>query len=100
MIIHVLLSLILITISIWILKHTYRAEREDGKYVACLDDPVPFPVQSLILLIILLYIPILNIIVFIVGLARWLVDYIEDDIRLGNTPKWFNSIQNFLTRQV
>ena len=100
MIIHVLLSLIFITISIWILKHTYRTERENGKYVACLDDPIPFPMWSLILLIILLYIPIVNIIAFITGVGAWLINYVEDDVRLGNTPKWFNSIQNFLTRQV
>lgn len=100
MIFYVLLPLILITISIWIIKHTYRTKRENGKYVACLNSPLPFPVWSLILLVIFLYIPLFNIVIFTTGLFGWLINYLEDNIRLGDTPKWFNSIQNFLTKQV
>ena len=95
MIFNILLGSIILGITIWVHKHTYRGIRRNGELI-----PLLFPMWLLISMIIVAFIPILNIIVFSIGLIFWFAYYFTNDIRLENTPKWFNSIRNFLTRQV
>ena len=68
--------------------------------VADLDYPVPFPMWLLLSVVVASFIPVLNTILFIIGIIVWGAGYADNDIRLGNLPKWFKSVQEFLTKQV
>lgn len=95
-----IVGIILFTITIWVHRHTYGVIREHGEYVADLDDPAPFPMWLLLSVVVASFIPVVNVILFIVGIIEWLISYAEDNVRLGNLPKWFKSVQEFLTKQV
>ena len=97
----IIVSSIMLTITIWVHRHTYGVIRQNGKWVADLDDPNQCPLWLLIVATIVFFIPILNITVFCAGALAWLAVYkIEDEIRLGNLPKWLKSVLEFLNRQV
>lgn len=93
-------SVIILTITIWVHRHTYETTYKHGKYVADLDYPVPFPMWLLLSVVVASFIPVLNTILFIIGIIVWGASYADNDIRLGNLPKWFKSVQEFLTKQV
>lgn len=95
-----IVGIILLTITIWVHRHTYGVTWEHGEYVADLDNPAPFPMWLLLSVVAVSFIPIVNVILFILGMMGWLINYAEDDVRLGNLPKWFKSVQEFLTKQV
>lgn len=95
-----IVGIILLTITIWVHRHTYGVTWEHGEYVADLDDPAPFPMWLLLSVVVISFIPTVNVILFILGMMGWLINYVEDDIRLGNLPKWFKFVQEFLTKQV
>lgn len=95
-----IVGIILLTITIWVHRHTYGVTWEHGEYVADLDDPAPFPMWLLLSVVVVSFIPTVNVILFILGMMGWLINYVEDDIRLGNLPKWFKFVQEFLTKQV
>lgn len=95
-----IVGIILLTITIWVHRHTYGVTWEHGEYVADLDNPAPFPMWLLLSVVVASLIPIVNVILFILGMMGWLINYAEDDVRLGNLPKWFKSVQEFLTKQV
>lgn len=95
-----IVGIILFTITIWVHRHTYGVTWEHGEYVADLDNPAPFPMWLLLSVVAVSFIPIVNVILFILGMMGWLINYAEDDVRLGNLPKWFKSVQEFLTKQV
>lgn len=95
-----IVGIILLTITIWVHRHTYGVTREHGEYVADLDDPTSFPMWLLLSVVVVSFIPTVNVILFILGMMGWLINYVEDDIRLGNLPKWFKFVQEFLTKQV
>lgn len=102
----VMVGVIMLTITIWVHRHTYGViykhgeHGEHGEYVADLDDPAPFPRWLLLSAVVVSLIPVVNVILFIVGMMEWIINYVEDDVRLGNLPKWFKSVQEFLTKQV
>ena len=95
-----IVGIILLTITIWVHRHTYGVTWEHGEYVADLDDPAPFPMWLLLSVVVVSFIPTVNVILFILGIMGWLINYVEDDVRLGNLPKWFKFVQEFLTKQV
>lgn len=95
-----IVGIILLTITIWVHRHTYGVTWEHGEYVADLDNPAPFPMWLLLSVVAVSFIPIVNVILFILSMMVWLINYAEDDVRLGNLPKWFKSVQEFLTKQV
>lgn len=95
-----IVGIILLTITIWVHRHTYGVTWEHGEYVADLDNPAPFPMWLLLSVVAVSFIPIVNVILFILGMMAWLINYAEDDVRLGNLPKWFKFVQEFLTKEV
>lgn len=95
-----MMGVIISSITIWVHRHTYGVTREHGEWVADLDDPAPFPMWFLLSVVIVSFTPIVNVSLFIVGIMIWIINYAGDDIRLGNLPKWFKPVQEFLTRQV
>lgn len=95
-----MVGVIMLTITIWVHRHTYGVIYEHGEYVANLDDPAPFPMWLFLSVVVVSFTPIVNVILFISGMIEWIINYVEDDIRLGNLPKWFKSVQEFLTKQV
>ena len=95
-----IVSVAILTITIWVHRHTYETTRKHGKYVADLNYPVPFPMWFLLSIVVVSFIPILNTTLFIIGIIIWSTGYADNSIRLGNLPKWFKSVQEFLTKQV
>lgn len=95
-----MVSAIILTITIWVHRHTYGVIDVHDEYVADLDNPAPFPMWLLLSAVVVSFIPIINVLLFLMGIIGWLISYSEDDIRLGNLPKWFKSVQKFLTKQV
>lgn len=95
-----IVSVIILTTTIWVHRHTYGVIREHGEYVADLDEPAPFPMWLLLSVVVVSFIPIVNVLLFLSGMVGWLINYTEDDVRLGNLPKWFKSVQEFLTKEV
>ena len=95
-----IVSIAMLTITIWVHRHTYETTRKYGEYVADLNYPVPFPMWFLLSVVVVSFIPILNTTLFIIGIIIWSTSYADNDIRLGNLPKWFKSVQEFLTKQV
>lgn len=95
-----IVGIILLTITIWVHRHTYGVTWEHGEYVADLDDPAPLPMWLLLSVVVVSFIPLVNVSLFISGVITWLIDYGNANIRLGNLPKWFKSVQEFLTKQV
>lgn len=95
-----IVGIILLTITIWVHRHTYGVTWEHGEYVADLDNPAPLPMWLLLSVVVVSFIPIVSVLLFILGMMAWLINYAEDDVRLGNLPKWFKSVQEFLTKQV
>lgn len=95
-----IVGIILLTITIWVHRHTYGVIHEYGEWVTDLDNPAPFPMWLLLSAVAVSFIPIVNVLLFILGMMGWLINYVENDVRLGNLPKWFKSVQEFLTKQV
>jgi len=95
-----IVGIILLTITIWVHRHTYGVTLEHGEYVADLDNPASVPMWLLLSVVVVSFIPVANVLLFILGVMTWLISYAEDDVRLGNLPKWFKSVQEFLTKQV
>lgn len=95
-----IVGIILLTITIWVHRHTYGVTWEHGEYVADLDNPASVPMWLLLSVVVVSFIPIANVLLFILGMMGWLISYAENDVRLGNLPKWFKSVQEFLTKQV
>lgn len=95
-----IVGVIMLTITIWVHRHTYGAIYKHGEYVADLDDPAPFPMWLLLSVVVVSFIPIVNVILFLIGMMGWFINCAENDVRLGNLPKWFKSVQEFLTKQV
>lgn len=95
-----MISVVILTITIWVHRHTYGVTYKHGEYVADLDDPSPFPMWLLLSVVVASFIPIVNVVLFLIGMMGWFINYIENDVRLGNLPKWFKPVQEFLTKQV
>ena len=95
-----IVSSITLTITFWIHRHTYYVKYQHGKYVADLDYPMPFPRWALLIIVVVSFLPLINIIMFIIGMVVWLMSYATDEIRLGNLPKGIKSILEFLTKEV
>lgn len=94
-----IVSILILTITVWVHKHTY-VKGEHNYYKPATFERVPFPMWLLLLLIVVSFIPIVNIFLFISGGAAYLCGYINDDLRLGNLPKWLKSVLNFLIKEV
>ena len=95
-----MVGVIMLTITIWVHRHTYGTIYHEGKYVADLDDRAPFPMWLLLVMVACSLIPIFNIIVFVAGAVMWFTCYFDDGIKLVPVPKWIKVIKEFLTKQV
>lgn len=86
-------SCIMLAIFLFIYSHAYNAKwATDKGPVADLDSPVESPLWLFSLIIIGLFIPIVNVEVFLFISVMWLCDYIDGNIRLGNLPKWIDKL--------
>jgi hypothetical protein len=70
-----IVGVVILTITIWVRRHTYGVTYKHGKYVADLDNPTSFPMWLLLVLVVASFIPIVNIILFIVTMMEWLIGY-------------------------
>jgi len=95
-----MVGVMILTITIWVHRHTYGVTWKHDEFVADLDDPAPFPMWLLLSVVVVSFIPLVNVALFLIGMMGWIINYAEDDVRLGNPPKWFKSVQKFLTKQV
>lgn len=91
-----MVGIILLTITIFVHKHTY--ERECG---GKLGDKLPFPMWMMLSFVVLAAIPLVNIIAFIVGALVYGLQYDEyDGILFHCESRWWKSFTGFLTREV
>lgn len=95
-----IVGIIILTITIWVHRHTYGVTYEHGEYVADLDDPAPFPRWFLLSVAVASFTAVINVVLFLIGVIMWVIFYVDDSIRLGNLPKWFKFVQEFLTKEV
>ena len=95
-----IVSTLILTITVWVHKHTYGTVYYHGEYIANLADRVPFPMWLLILFIIISFTPMANVIAFCIGVVAYLMNYVSNDIALGNLPKWAKSITEFFTMEI
>lgn len=93
-------SVIILTTTIWVHRHTYGTIYHEGKYVVDLNDRAPFPMWLLLVMVACSLIPIFNIIVFVSGAAMWFTCYSDSSIKLAPVPKWIKVIKEFLGKQI
>lgn len=96
-----IVSCIMLTIFLFIYSYTYSTKWVTDKGpVADLDSPVESPLWLFSLIIIGLFIPIVDVGVFLFISAMWLCDYINGNIRLGNLPKWTDKLFTLLNTPI
>ena len=96
-----IVSCIMLTIFLFIYSHAYNAKwATDKGPVADLDSPVESPLWLFSLIIIGLFIPIVGVGVFLTTSAMWFCDYMEENIRLGNLPKWTDKLLTLLNTPI
>lgn len=92
-------GIILLTITIFVHKHTYEKEKWDEQ-----EHKMPLPVWLAILMVIIALIPIVNIIVFALGLIAYCI--YRCDPPYGVTPyfkcelRWWRALIGLLTKEV
>lgn len=94
-----IVGIILLTITIFVHKHTYWRERYKKQ-----EHRMPLPVWLVILMAVLAFVPILNIIAFGVGLIAYciyrgdppygIITYFKCELR------WWRALIELLTREV
>ena len=94
-------SCIMLAIFLFIYSHAYNAKWAiDKGPVADLDSPVESPLWLFSLIVIMLLIPIVSVGVFLITSAMWFCDYMEENIRLGNLPKWTDKLLTLLNTPI
>lgn len=94
-----IVGIILLTITIFVYKHTYWKERYEKQ-----EHKMPLPIWLVILMVITALIPVANIIVFAIGLIAYCV--YRADPPYGVTPyfrcelRWWRALIGLLTREV
>lgn len=96
----ILVSAIFFALTFYVHRHTYEADYQNGKWVADLNSPVPFPMWLLIVMLVVCFTPYLNLIGFFSGAVIWIIAYCSNDIRLGKLSKTLINLGNFLNKQV
>ena len=101
MLINLIVGAIVLTITIFVHRHTYGTGYvSGGRWEINYDDPAPSPRWAYIGAAIAAFIPIINIILFVLGGLAWGITYASNEIRFGNPPKWLKSIIDFLTKEI
>jgi heme/copper-type cytochrome/quinol oxidase subunit 2 len=102
-----IVGIILLTITIFVHKHTYwKEEYWDGKYGKYCEKEhkMPLPVWLVIPMAITAFVPVANIIVFALGLMAY--GLYRCDPPAGVTPyfrcelRWYKALIGFLTKEV
>lgn len=89
-------GLIMLAITIFVHRNTYIF---DG-YRDRASDRLDLQRWVLILMCIIAAIPILNLVVFIVGIGAYFISIVEEDIVFKCESRWWKSITKWLTTNV
>lgn len=95
---YVAVGILLLTVTIFVDRHTYFTKFYNGDWVPDLNRPVPTPLIAWLLLIVAYSIPMFNIFAFALGAGVWSMSAGCDEIAFGNPPKWLVDLVNFLTK--
>lgn len=90
-----IVGIILLTITIFVHKNTY----EQG-YSGKVSDKLPTPRWLYIVAIVVAFIPILNVIAFVLGFMRYCIGLGESDIVFHCESRWWKSLMGWLTKEV
>ena len=97
-----IVGIILLTITFFVHKHTYW--KEDSWSGEGQEHKMPLPVWSVILMVIIAFVPILNILVFAVGLIAYCIYRLDPPD--GVIPyfrcecRWWRALIRLLTKEV
>lgn len=91
-----IVGIILLTITIFIHKHTYNFSY--GKPSE--DDKLEFPMWLLLTAIVIAAIPILNLAAFLVGGSAYMSNLCEEEIEFHCESRWWKSLMGWLTKKV
>lgn len=97
-----IIGVIIFLITVYVHKHTYKYasyDRKTGNYEVDKEDKFPFPIWLLILIFAISFIPILNIILFIVGLIAYIIELSSEDVYFVPTGV-IKKILDFLNKKV
>lgn len=84
-----IVGMILLTITIWINKHTEVKEYSWRNWDDTEVSPVKLPVWAYILMFIVACIPVLNLLVFCLGTIPYCIAWEEDHARFVCDAKWY-----------
>ena len=90
-----IVGIILLTITIFVHKHTY-----DCGYRSKVNDKLSAPRWLYILFTLLAFIPVLNVIAFIIGAVFYCAALSECDIVFHCESKWCKSLIGWLTKEI
>lgn len=82
-------GMILLTITIWINKHTVRKECNWRDWNKTETLPVKWPVWAYILAFLVACAPGLCLLAFFIGIIPYCILYAEDDIKFVCDAKWY-----------
>ncbi len=91
-----IVGLILLTITIFIHRHTYSYDDWHNK----LKDKMPFPRWLMIVMCAIAAIPLANAVVFFIGMIVYLMHNSCDEIRFHHESAWYKNLTEWLTREV
>lgn len=94
----VAVGILLLTVTVFVDRHTYLTKFYNGDWVPDLNRPVPTPLCAWIVLVIAFSIPGFNVAAFILGAAIWVISALSKEIAFGNPPKWLVNFVDFLTK--
>ena len=86
----------MLTITVFVHKHSYHNDWWDNKRGSKLD----FPLWLLAIMILIAATPVINVIAFIVGGVCYMVTYCERDVVFHCESKWYVGLRSFLNRPV
>ena len=95
-----IVGMILLTITIWINKHTVRKECNWRDWNKTETLPVKWPVWAYILVFLVACTPVLCLIAFFVGMTIYGASYTEDDIKLICDAKWYKLLIKLLMKKI
>lgn len=95
---YVAVGILLLTVTVFVDRHTYLTKFYRDGFVPDLNRPVPTPLCAWVVLVIAFSIPGFNVIAFILGAAIWGIAVLSNEIAFGNPPKWLVNFVDFLTK--
>lgn len=103
--VYFILGTVLLTITVFIHKRTYSCDfsynHDTHVCGRLIGDKLPFPRWLLLIMIVLAYIPFVNIIAFAIGAVAYIgLHYIEKDIRFSYKSRMLDFIKEFLCKEV